>query len=199
MKKLGFFGGSFNPVTYAHINLANQIVRECNLDKLFFVPIGDFYEKTGLIEFKHRYNMLKLACSYNKKLEVSNIEENKNTKLYAIDIFKIISKEYINDDIFFIMGTDNLEKINNWKNSEDLISKYKYIVLERSENAFSKIEKENALIKENISNFTVISNKEYMNISSSIAKEKIAKNEDCLNLIPKEIMEYIKKNVLYTK
>ena len=45
MKKIGFFGGSFNPVTYAHINLAKQIISECNLDKLFFIPIGDFYEK----------------------------------------------------------------------------------------------------------------------------------------------------------
>ncbi len=197
MKKIGFFGGSFNPVTYAHINLAKQIISECNLDKLFFIPIGDFYEKQGLIEFKHRYNMLKLLCNKNNKLEVSDIENNQENKLYAIDIFKIIKNKYPEDDLYYIMGSDNLKQIDKWKEHDKLITDYKYIVLERSKNEFDNIIKENELIKSYIQNYTIISNENYMSISSSLARQKLELHESVKNLIPKEVVEYIHKNNLY--
>lgn len=197
MSKIGFFGGSFNPLTIAHINLSNKIVKDCNLDKLIFVPIGDFYEKTELIEFKHRYNMIKLVCNTNKKLEVIDIENDKSTKLYAIDTFEIIKKHYMNDDIYFIMGTDNLEKIKDWKSYNDLVAKYKYIILERKENAFQDIISNNKDIKEHREKFSIVSDYKYNNISSSLVRNKIRKHEDVSKLIPKEIEEYIKKNNLY--
>ena len=55
MKKYGFFGGSFNPVTKAHVDLALEIVKMFNMDKVIFVPVGDNYNKKGLINEKHRY------------------------------------------------------------------------------------------------------------------------------------------------
>lgn len=197
MSKIGFFGGSFNPLTIAHINLAIKIVNVCKLDKLIFVPIGDFYKKKDLIIFKHRYNMIKVACSVNKYLDVLDIEDNQKTKLYAIDTFEIIRKQYINDDIYFIMGTDNLEKIESWKDYNNLITQYKYIILERKENAFYDILKNNVDIKEHKDNFIVVSDYKYNNISSTLVRENIKKNEDISNLVPKEIETYIKENNLY--
>ena len=173
MSKIGFFGGSFNPPTNAHINLAKQIIHECKLDKLIFVPIGDFYKKQDLIAFKHRYNMLKTMCDLNEKLEVSNIEDNQLTKVYAIDIFEIIKKQYANDDIYYIMGSDNLEKITSWKDYIKLVTSYKYIIIERKEDDFKSILEENSLIKGHSDNYTVIHNNKYQQISSSVAREKI--------------------------
>lgn len=197
MSKIGFFGGSFNPLTIAHINLAIKIVNVCKLDKLIFVPIGDFYEKKDLIIFKHRYNMIKLACSANKYLDVLDIEDNQKKKLYAIDTFEIIRRQYINDNIYFIMGTDNLEKIEGWKGYNNLITQYKYIILERKENAFYNIVKNNVDIKEHKDNFIIVSDYKYNDISSTLVRENIKKNEDISDLVPKEIKAYIKENNLY--
>ena len=197
MSKIGFFGGSFNPLTIAHINLSKKIVKDCNLDKLIFVPVGDFYEKAELIKFKHRYNMIKLACSENRELEVLDIENDKSVKLYAIDAFEIIKKNYLNDDIYFVMGSDNLEKIKDWKNYNDLVSKYKYIILERKENAFYDIMNNNVDIKKHSKNFSIVSDYRYNDISSSLVRDKIKNNEDVSNLISKEIEAYIKENNLY--
>ena len=81
MEKYGFFGGSFNPVTKAHVELAEEIRNKYGLDKVIFVPVGDKYNKIGLISEKHRNNMLKIAiCKYDN-LEVSNIELNKEKNL----------------------------------------------------------------------------------------------------------------------
>ncbi len=65
--KIGFFGGCFNPPTNAHINLAQRALKECGLDKVIFVPVGNFYEKKELISGHHRYNMLKIVCERTKK------------------------------------------------------------------------------------------------------------------------------------
>ena len=197
MSKIGFFGGSFNPVTFAHIKLAEEIVDNCNLDKLIFVPMSNFYEKDSLIEFKFRYEMLKIICNRNKKLEVSDIENKYQTRLYAIDIFEIIENQYEKDDIYFIMGSDNLEKIKTWKGYIDLVTKYKYIILERTENAFLDIINNDTKIRENQKNFIIVSNQNYNNISYTLVREKIKKNENVSKLIPKEIEEYIKENELY--
>lgn len=197
MSKIGFFGGSFNPPTNAHIGFAKQIVKECNLDKLIFVPIGDFYNKQDLVEFKHRYNMLKTICHSHKNLEVSNIEENNQIKTYAIDIFKIMEEKYKNDNLYFIMGSDNLKNITTWNRYNELVKNYKYIILERQKNDFNQIIEKNTDIKNNLANFKVVLNENYINISSSVVREKIKNNKDVSKLIPIEIEEYIRKNKLY--
>ena len=50
MKRMGFFGGSFNPPTYAHINIAKASIEKLGLDKFFFVPVGNLYNKPDLID-----------------------------------------------------------------------------------------------------------------------------------------------------
>ncbi len=65
--KIGFFGGCFNPPTNAHVNLAKKVLDECNLNRVVFVPVGDFYGKKELAPEKHRYNMLKIACKRFEK------------------------------------------------------------------------------------------------------------------------------------
>ena len=88
MKKYGFFGGSFNPVTKAHVDLALEIVKMFNMDKVIFVPVGDNYNKTGLIYEKHRYNMLKIATNGYKDLEISDIELNQDRNLTTLEAFQ---------------------------------------------------------------------------------------------------------------
>ena len=91
----------------------------------------------------------------------------------------------------------NLEKIKDWKNYNDLVSKYKYIILERKENAFYDIMNNNVDIKKHSKNFSIVSDYRYNDISSSLVRDKIKNNEDVSNLISKEIEAYIKENNLY--
>ena len=168
MKNVGFFGGCFNPPTIAHIDLIEQAIQEYNLDKVYFVPMGDLYKKETLIPAFHRVNMLKLAIKFHPKLEILLTSVNSKKQLQAIDTFKIIQAEFSKTNNFFIMGSDNFEKIKFWKNSEELINNYQYIILKRENN-----------------------------ISSTSVREKIKNNEDTNNLISKDVEQYILENKLY--
>lgn len=166
MKKLGFFGGCFNPPTIAHIELVEKVIKEHNLEKVYFVPMGDLYKKENLIPAFHRINMLKIAMKDN--MDILTISVDSKKELQAIDTFKIIEKKFKDSENYFIMGSDNYEKIGTWKNSEELLKNYEYIILKRESN-----------------------------ISSSLAREKIKNGNSAEEFIYKDVEEYILENKLY--
>lgn len=195
-KKLGFFGGSFNPPTRAHIELAMQTLTYFNLDQIIFVPVGDQYSKKDLIPAKHRIEMLRQICD-GEKLEVSDIELRMNHKLYAKDIFKILSEEYQGNELFFILGSDNLEKMPNWKNSTDLIKNYQYIILERNEDVNKMIMK-NELFSKYRKNFLILKTKtQYQTISSTLVRNHLKKKQQIEAFVPEKIENYLKEHKLY--
>ena len=171
MKKVGFFGGCFNPVTKAHIELIRNVIEKENLSKVYFVPMGDLYEKKDLLPIVHRIKMLELAFENEEKMEILDIS-NKNKKMYAIDTFQLIDQKFSDCERVFIMGSDNYQKISEWEASEKLMKNYQYIILDR----------ENAKTKE---------------ISSSKVREKIKQNEAIDELVPKQVVEYIRQKNLY--
>ena len=156
--KIGFFGGCFNPPTIAHIELAKIAIKQANLDKLIFIPMGNCYPKANLIDFKYRYEMLNIAIKNEEKMEVSDIQLNQQFTMYAVDSFKEIDNSY-EAEKYFIMGEDNFKQIENWKSPEQL-KKYNFIVFERNENLNQK------------ENIIFIETKDFKNISSTRNKRK---------------------------
>jgi len=173
MERLGFFGGCFNPVTNAHLNLIKDVIENENLNKVYFVPMGDLYKKRELLPLNTRIEMLKRAFDEDERFDILNIS-NIDKKTSAIDTFKIIDKMFPESERFFIMGSDNYEKILNWKSADELKKCYNYIVLDRN----------NGSQKE---------------ISSSLVREKIQKNESVEKFIPLQVSEYIKQKKLYKR
>ena len=92
MKKLGFFGGSFNPPTYAHINVAKMSIEKFNLDAVYFVPVGNLYNKPSLIDENYRYKMLDLIC--DDKIMVENIELVRKQTLNTLKAYELIQQKY---------------------------------------------------------------------------------------------------------
>lgn len=187
MSKIGFFGGSFNPPTNIHINMATDLVKNKILDKVIFVPVGDYYEKKNLIDSKYRVDMLKIATEGIDNLEVDDIEMTISKKLYATDIFDLLSKKYCAEDIYFIMGSDNYENMPKWKNYDEIKDKYKYIIVKRSDN--TEIEQ-----KENI---IIFDPKEKSTIDSTTVRNMIQNGESAGKYLNKKVYEYIEKNHLY--
>ena len=187
-EKIGFFGGCFNPPINTHVNLANNLIEANIVDKVIFVPVGDYYQKQNLVTAIHRYNMLKLPCSNYKNLEVENIASTHTEKLFAKDTFKLLYEKYHNNtDIYLIMGSDNFEKMPKWKNYGDIIKKYKFIVLERLKHETTS----------NLENVLYFKNKQIEDISSTAIRNKLKSKEDVSNWINKDVLKYIHENKLY--
>lgn len=200
MKNYGFFGGSFNPVTKAHVELAIEIVKKFKLNKVIFVPVGDNYQKKNLINEKHRYNMLKIATNKYQELEISDIELNQNKNLTTLEAFQKIEKHYEKVKKYYIIGADNLYKMVASEDLETLASTYTYIVIQRGVIDAKEIIKSNPILKENEKNFYIMENIKHNDTSSTHVRNNIENGNKDIDLnLQKEVLAYIEKNKLYQR
>lgn len=197
-KIIAVFGGSFNPPINSHISLAKQILDKFQkIEKLIFVPVSTKYQKQELIEDKHRYNMLEIVCQKEEKLEVSNIEMTTDKQLYTIQTLDIFKEKYKENDIYFVMGTDNLKEIKTWRESERLLKNYKIIVLERENDKLENIIEESNLLTEYKNSLIKIDGIDKIFLSSTMIRDKIKNGQNVEEFIDKEVLKYIKENKLY--
>lgn len=202
MKKIAFFGGSFNPPSFAHLEIARLTMQNKLADEFYFVPVGNTYKKPGLIDEKYRLEMLKIMCRDEKNIAVDDIELNKEEKITAIQAFEMIEKKHNpnNDkEIFFVMGEDNFLKLPKWENSEKMIEKYKFIIFGSDKKKIEKFIKENENIKKLKRNFNVIELQENKLLRSSIIRNQIkqGKYKEVENNTKKGVIDYIIANSLY--
>tara|TARA_B110000196_G_C21151432_1_gene669950 strand:+ start:3506 stop:4156 length:651 start_codon:yes stop_codon:yes gene_type:complete len=211
-KFIGLFGGAFDPVHKAHIEIAENIHKFLNLNKIIFIPTGISPFNKNLTDYNHRIAMLNLVC-LNKNFEVSDIEIIKsitsNEKSYTVDTLKYLF-ENNNDTYFFILGSDTLSHLSDWYKWKDII-KYSHLIF---------VERKGSLLKdclsEEIKNF-VNSHKvsdiknlkqkrsgltyqfkmNFMDISSTEVVNENINNSDITKLVPEAVNKYIKKHQLY--
>ena len=196
---IAVFGGSFNPPINSHVSLAKQIVEKCEIiEKIIFVPVSTKYQKSKLVSDEHRYNMLKLICENEDKLEVSDIELIQDKQLYTIQTLDLLKEQYGQEyDIWFVMGTDNLKQIKNWYNTERLLKEYKILVLERENDRLEYLIRDNKFLEENKESLIKIEGIDKIFLSSTMIREKIKNGESVEEFINKDVLEYIRENKLY--
>lgn len=190
--KIGIFGGSFNPPHNMHRDIALNLIEKGYLDKVIFVPTGDYYPKSNLIQFKHRYQMLKLMVGSNPNIKVSDYEaRGELTYTYqTLDYFQSI---YPNDEIYFILGSDNLKSFNKWRNYEYILKKYKILVINRNSDDIKSVLSEYKDYQNNI----ISANIPLKEISSTEIRTQLKNNVDLENKLDKKVLNYIKQMNLY--
>ena len=191
--KIGIFGGSFNPPHKMHLNIGVQLINKHYVDKVIYVPTGSKYKyKNNLLPDRNRYEMLELMIRQNKNLMLSDYELKDKivNTCETLNFFSECNKE---DDIYFICGADNLSYIDKWKNGEEILMKYKIIVLKRKGEDTDVLIEKYSKYAENI----IIADIEQQDISSTEIRERIKNKEYVLDFIDKEVYEYIKENRLY--
>lgn len=197
-KQIVIFGGCFNPPLNSHFSLAEQILNEySNIEKIVFVPVNSKYQKADLISNEHRYQMLKLVCDKNSKLDVSRIEIDSERPLYTIETLRIFQKEYSEYETAFIIGSDNLKEIDTWQKADELAKDFKIYVLERDKDDVEKIIESNKFLKRNKQAFIKAKENITSNLSSTFVRKKLKNGKSVRYLTPDEVVEYIEKNKLY--
>lgn len=197
-KQIVIYGGSFNPPLNSHFSLAEHILNEdSKIEKIIFVPVNSSYQKADLIENEHRYQMLKLVCDKNDKLEVSKIEIESKRQLYTIETLRKMQEKYSEYEIAFMIGSDNLKELDTWKKAEELLKDFKIYVLARDKDDIEEIIQGNDCLKKNKSSFIEAKNKTRSNLSSTYVREQIKKGKSIRYLVPEEVINYIMENKLY--
>ena len=189
---IAVFGGSFNPPTIAHIDLAKQILENINnVEKVVFVPVSTRYNKDGLASDEERFNMLKNICQNEDKLDVSSIELDSDRQLYTIETLHKIKEQYLDKDIYFILGTDNLKELETWHTSSKLLENFKVIVLERDNDCMEDIIKQDEFLQKYKGSFIRLKSIEKIQLSASYIRELVKNKKSIDGLVPKQIQDKV--------
>jgi nicotinate-nucleotide adenylyltransferase len=131
--KTGLYFGSFNPVHNGHLMLANFLVEYSELDCLWFVvsPQNPFKQKESLLPDYHRLELLKRAIEGYRKFSACDIEFRMPKPSYTVDTLAYLKEKYPDREFYLIMGTDNLERFDRWKNYEQILEHHHIIVFPR--------------------------------------------------------------------
>ena len=132
--KILIYCGTFNPVTKAHINLGLETLAKLGLDKVIFVPVGNEYKyKKAIVSGEHRYNMLSLALQELNLncVEASDYEINLKEYPYTYNTLRHFKKLYPHDEIYYLLGDDNLIWLQDWTYYNKIISEFKCVVANR--------------------------------------------------------------------
>ena len=199
-KRIGVLGGSFDPLHYGHLILAEQIRQEANLDEVILMPayVNPFKEEVPPAEGRHRLAMLQLAVSEHPFFAVSDLELRREGPSYTYDtLAQLKAEQYPQDDLFFIMGTDSFYALESWHKAKELIEGFSFLIGMRKGYDEDELKRTIERLNE-----TYPLRAEYvripeLEISSTDIKKRILEGKSVRFLLPDSVIAYIRENALY--
>ena len=199
MKKYGIMGGTFDPIHYGHLVIANEVLSLFELDKIIFIPTGTPPHKVvkGLTSSYHRYMMTQFATMTNPDFDVSDIETTKSTVSYTIDTIRKLISGNEEDQFYFITGTDAVLELPAWKNTSEILSMCTFIAVNRPGYVVEGLDKKIKAITDKYGGEIFITKAPQLHISSTDIRNRIAGKKPVKYLLPETVEQYILKNGLY--
>ena len=191
LKKIGIFGGSFDPVHNGHIEIGLLAIEQLDLDILLYVPVFDqWMKKSGpYAKPKDRMEMLEVATEKYSNLLVSDLDIKRSKRTYTIDTLKeVIAENSSISEIFLIMGEDSLVTFGSWHKSEE-IKKICNIAMYRRN-------KKNLIRKQNSKKILEIKGPS-IEISSTMIRRNISIGKKISEFVNPKVINIIKKKGLY--
>jgi nicotinate-nucleotide adenylyltransferase len=198
---LGIFGGTFDPVHYGHLVLAEQCREQCNLDAVWFLPSGSPPHKqdANITDAKRRVEMLELAISGHSSFSVSDIELRRTGPTFTVETLQQIhdDPEGPNRELFFLMGADSLSELVTWREPSRIVELATLVAVNRGGDPLPNRE----LLIEQLGEATVsriipvsIPGQE---VASSDLRKRVRTEHSIRYLTPRSVEVYIQQQNLY--
>lgn len=191
MRKIGILGGTFDPIHNGHIAIAQDSMLQAGLDMIYFMPTAQspLKDHNPIAKASDRYKMIELALKHHPKFDVLDWEILREGVSYTIDTVNMLKKNWPHISFYWIIGSDLLESLPQWKEITQLVQLIEFIVLQRPGSSPPLPPLPNLKILK-------IHNPP-CDISSSQIRFNIQNKKPINNLVPLEVNNYILINKIY--
>jgi nicotinate-nucleotide adenylyltransferase len=214
-KRVGLFGGTFNPVHLGHLRAAEIVREKFCLDEVLFIPsyIPPHKDTSDVVSPSHRLKMVELTLRSSSHFVPSSIEIDAKGKSYSIITLNRIKKLYPEALIFFILGIDAFLEIDTWKDYEHVLKRCFFVVISRpgydSYEAKKKLKgkylkkmyefsRSESLTDKLLSTFIIFFLPiDAVNVASTDIRDRIRRSDSIEAMVSVEVEAYIKENKLY--
>lgn len=186
---IGLYFGSFNPVHAGHLIIANHILNETSLEKLWFVisPQNPFKINHSLLNEYDRLHLLRLATEDDLRMKVSDIEFSLPKPSFTSVTLAHLSEKYPDHSFSVVMGSDSFQNLHKWKNYEFIVKNYPVYVYKRP-----GFEVENLLNAK-----LTLLEAPLLEISATHIRQLVKAGKSIRYLVPDNVREEIEKSNYY--
>lgn len=199
VSRVGVMGGTFDPIHYGHLLIAQEALTSLNLDGVIFVPTGDSYHKRNrrVSAAEDRYMMTFLATLDNPDFVVSRLELDRDEPSHTVDTLREM-RYWFEDgrvEFYFITGIDAVMTMDGWAHSEELPELCRIVAVNRpgydsDDGHFQNLSRR---LRESMIRIEI----PLMSISSTDIRRRIANQLTVRYLVPRAVEQYIEKRALY--
>ena len=186
---IGLYFGSFNPVHVGHLIIANHILNETELEKVWFIisPQNPFKQSATLLNEYQRLHLVRLATEDDDRIKASDIEFNLPRLSYTVNTLAYLSEKYPEHTFSVIMGGDSFQNLDKWKNAEVIIKNYPIYVYNRP-----------GVVTENhLGAKLVMLDAPQLELSATSIRKLIREGKSVRYLLPEKVLEEIEKGGYY--
>ena len=185
-KKVGIFGGSFNPIHTGHIALAKSLCEKAGLDEVWFMvsPMNPFKKTaTDLLDDHLRLEMVEKALEKEPQLKACDYEFRLPKPSYTWHTLQAISQEFTDIEFTLLIGGDNWAVFDKWYHHEDILAHYPIVVYPRQGSSVGKVPEGVTIVETPL-----------LNISSTEIRQRIKEGKSIKGMVPESIEELVKRN-----
>lgn len=194
--RIGILGGTFDPIHNGHIQLAKEAISVGNLDRVLFLVSKMPPHKSTCASDQQRFTMVQLALQGESKLEVCDIEIQREGKSYTADSVNLLRKKFPEAELFYIIGSDVLPTIPYWYEGEKVFSEVEFMCFHRRGQMFS-CEHMLCGLTEGQKSRIHFFDASIPDISSKEIRERLKNGLQCAEISP-AVAAYMKREKLYT-
>ncbi len=197
-KRIGIFGGTFDPPHLGHLILSCEIHSQLRLDRLLWVLTPDPPHKQGRVitPLKHRQKMVELAIEDNPNFELSLVEAERPGPHYSVDTVQIIRERNPEAEIIFLMGGDSLQELPTWHRPVDLLEACDEIGVMRRPGDVVDVEAVDNAVAGLKSRLRFV-DAPLLEIASREIRQRVQEGHPCRYYLPRAVYDYIRGKGLY--
>ena len=184
VSKLGIYGGTFDPIHNGHLILAREALEQLQLDRVVFIPAAASPHKREQTTAAPaaRLEMLQAAVEGEPRFEVSDVELRRPPPSFTVDTIEELQRREPHSEIYYLIGSDNLPRLETWHRFEDLQKLVRFVVLTRGAEPIDE-------------RYTTI--RRLIDVSATDIRNRVATGRSIRYLVPASVAEIIRRHQLY--
>jgi nicotinate-nucleotide adenylyltransferase len=196
---IGVLGGTFDPIHIGHLLVAEEVRARLELAEVLFVPAGQPWLKlnNAISPAQHRLEMVRLAIAGKTYFKLSTMEIERAGPSYTVDTIAQLQTELdAGDELFFILGWDNLNQLPQWYQPQRLVKMCRLVAVPRVDFPTPDLGSLEAAIP-GLSKSVILLDEPHIDINASEIRERVAQGLSISQLVPEPVERYIKEHKLY--